>query len=536
MIYEYTAGRPPREAAQRRPRPTAARVAVAGLVAMLTLAGCARIPRAASSATTPEPPSPTTLLAQAGYVGVPFRWERHYPVIDATIGTARATLILDSGFGGELELIIPSGGQWSSVHVTDIRGTMGTAAGSEPGTWALADQVRVGSLALGSMEAYVRAATEELGALGAVTLSGRGAIVDYATDTLYLLDDKVPSVPSAVPSVATTRSLRATLEAAGQYRTFLALMRDAGLLPLLEDSTRNDATVDSLAWRAFRLRAIQRAGAAALPPTRERTLSTRRGIDRLLRQAGRQTVFAPTDAAFARLPPAVLRALRLDTAQLRGVLRAHFLQSTYLDTAALRTLVRGLARPPSPTMDFHVLGNRIDIDRLVDGENGTVLARATIVQPDLVGGSDIAHGIDRVLVPQEIATPFATALADGGYIAIRMSRLANGMYVVRAAVDSAPVTLLVDTGSPSPLTLDSTRVQDRRQPRERSISFASAPGMTVSAGAALADLGQVNQALEAQDIPPIDGILGSELLTRYAARVDCATGTLYLQRSALPPR
>lgn len=505
---------------------------------MLEITGCAPTPGRPPGAGAPESLPVVTLLARAGYVGIPFRWDHHYPVIDATIGATPATLILDSGFGGELELVVSSSGQFPGVHVTGIQGSVGTATGIEPGMWALADQVRVGSLTLGSMEAYVRAATEELGVLGAVALDGRGAIVDYVTDTLYLL---AGAAPPAVPPIAATRSLRTTLEAAGQYRTFLALMRNAGLLPLLEDRTRtrDDGIVDSLAWRAFRLRAIQQAGAGALPPTRERTLSTRKGIDRLIRQTGRQTVFAPTDAAFARLTPAAMRALRSNPVRLRSLLEAHLLPSTYLDTVALKTLVRGLARPSDPTLDFHLLGNRIDIDRLVGGESGTVLARATIVQPELVGGNDIAHGIDRVLIAQEVPTPFATALIARGYVAIAMSRLANGMYVIRAAVDSVPVTLLVDTGSPSPLTLDTTRVttrvRNRRRTQERRLSFGSATGMTVSTGVTSADLNQVNQVLTLQDIPPIDGILGSAFLIRYGARLDCAIGALYLQRSPLPP-
>src|SRR5881394_434649 len=100
MVHEYTAGRPSRKIVTGAPRQPAARaVAIVLFLATLQVAGCAPIPGTTSSSSAragaPESRPIAMLLAQAGYVGIPFRWDRRYPIVEAIVGTTPVTLILD---------------------------------------------------------------------------------------------------------------------------------------------------------------------------------------------------------------------------------------------------------------------------------------------------------------------------------------------------------------------------------------------------------------------------------------------------------
>lgn len=104
---------------------------------------------------------------------------------------------------------------------------------------------------------------------------------------------------------------------------------------------------------------------------------------------GPYTVFAPTNAAFKKLPAATLEAVQADPALLRKVLLYHVVkgdvraaQVVKLDGKSARTLE----------------GQRVSID--VRG--GSVLLNKTVrvTKTDVLASNGVIHVIDRVLVPK----------------------------------------------------------------------------------------------------------------------------------------
>ena len=300
-------------------------------------------------------PTLASLLARDGYVGIPFQWDADdHLLLDAMVDTTAVTLLLDSGFGGELELAKQVYNHLSGVHVSKVKGSTGTAYGTESGLWGFTDRITLGAIALGPLETYL---------LPSASLT--------VSDSVYLLsgDSASPLFPAPAGG---TPTLHAVLEQAGQYRIFLDLMREAGLLSLLQNPSPSDTGTDSLAWRGLHL------------------------------SRGSTT----------------LRALRADRPRLTQVLAAHLIKDTRLDT-----------------------------------------------------------------------------------------------------------------GCPYPLVLDLQRMGDQALAASASVTFRSAPGLTISMAITPVDLTSVNDILQSQDIPPIDGIVGSRLLRQYGARPDYATGTFSLHQS-----
>lgn len=105
------------------------------------------------------------------------------------------------------------------------------------------------------------------------------------------------------------------------------------------------------------------------------------GIADKLNAPGPFTVFAPTDEAFAKLPPKDLDALLADKTKLESVLQYHVVAGK-LSAADLATA----------KTEKSVAGPDLAID-------GTKIAGATIVKPDLVASNGVIHAIDTVLVP-----------------------------------------------------------------------------------------------------------------------------------------
>ncbi len=476
----------------------------------------------------PASQAPATIaeaLAQAGYVAIPFSWARSgHQLVDATIDTMSVTLNLDSGFSGSL-LLDPAFVGASGIRMTDVTGSLATVYGTRSYRQAFVDRIAFGSVALELLEASMLPPQVAQGYLGMAALSAQAAIIDFVTDTLYLL--AAPSGQRPAGRHVTAPNLRALLEVAGHYGTFLMLMQEAGLLPLLEGKAL-DTTLDSLTWEGFRIRALQQPGLDTMPDGRERVLKTRQALNERLRQDGQLTAFVPTDAAFAQLTPEALRALRADRTQLARVLRAHLLTDTRLDTLTLRTFIGGASQPEGAALGFYAMGPRLDVARLTSREDGTLLSRATIVDPNLSTATGIAHGIDRVLLSPSVSALPAATLASQGYVAIPLYRHPNGWYVVRAKLNGTPVTLAVDTGAPCEIAIGN-EMFERLLDQDLSLTLDSAT--TVGVSAISVDLKPSNQKNQAYDVGPIDGILGSTLLSTYHAYLDYATATLYL---ALP--
>jgi uncharacterized surface protein with fasciclin (FAS1) repeats len=99
------------------------------------------------------------------------------------------------------------------------------------------------------------------------------------------------------------------------------------------------------------------------------------------------TVFAPTDAAFAAMPPAELNRLMADKAALQKFVMHHLVNAPVPASKIKGT--KGMW--PAGSGDTKIL---------LDGSDETALKAdgATIVQPDVKTGSGTIHVVDRVLI------------------------------------------------------------------------------------------------------------------------------------------
>ena len=101
--------------------------------------------------------------------------------------------------------------------------------------------------------------------------------------------------------------------------------------------------------------------------------------------SGELTVFAPTDAAFRKVPKATLRKVQRNPALLKRVLLYHVVAGT-VPSSSVVTL-RSAKTLAGPSVRIRVTGSRVFVDR----------ARVTAV--DVRASNGVIHVIDRVLIP-----------------------------------------------------------------------------------------------------------------------------------------
>ncbi|HET9215602.1 MAG TPA: fasciclin domain-containing protein [Terriglobia bacterium] len=110
------------------------------------------------------------------------------------------------------------------------------------------------------------------------------------------------------------------------------------------------------------------------------------GLIDTLKGTGPFTVFAPTDEAFAKLPPGTLDSLLKDPAKLKSILLYHVVAGKVLakDVVTLKsaTSVQGAAIPISVT------GGKVMADN------------ANVVKTDIMAGNGVIHVIDTVILPE----------------------------------------------------------------------------------------------------------------------------------------
>lgn len=113
------------------------------------------------------------------------------------------------------------------------------------------------------------------------------------------------------------------------------------------------------------------------------------GLQQALENEGPSTVFAPTDAAFAKLPKGQLAGLlkKENRGKLRKVLTYHIIPQKilYKDLIAQGN---NAATARSTLLTFRQSGKKIKV-------NG-----ASIVKADMVASNGVVHSIDRVLIPK----------------------------------------------------------------------------------------------------------------------------------------
>ncbi|BAU47378.1 beta-Ig-H3/fasciclin [Sulfurifustis variabilis] len=109
------------------------------------------------------------------------------------------------------------------------------------------------------------------------------------------------------------------------------------------------------------------------------------GLEETLRGEGPFTVFAPTDAAFAKIPPEQLDALLKDKEALTKVLTYHVVPG--------RVMASDVAKLNSAKT---VQGQSVTIDT----REGVKVDEAKVVQTDIVASNGVIHVIDSVILPK----------------------------------------------------------------------------------------------------------------------------------------
>jgi uncharacterized surface protein with fasciclin (FAS1) repeats len=112
------------------------------------------------------------------------------------------------------------------------------------------------------------------------------------------------------------------------------------------------------------------------------------GVRETLEAPGPFAILAPTDDAFAQLPPGELDALLKDTHKLKQVLMYHVLFGDVRsdDLAEI---------DEAPTVEGSVV--------IVNRENGKIQVNdANVLKTDMLADNGVVHTIDRVLIPTMI--------------------------------------------------------------------------------------------------------------------------------------
>jgi uncharacterized surface protein with fasciclin (FAS1) repeats len=128
---------------------------------------------------------------------------------------------------------------------------------------------------------------------------------------------------------------------------------------------------------------VQTAVAAGSFKTLTKLLE-RAGLRRELQQPGPYTVFAPTDAAFAKVPKKKLNALLRSKTKLKAVLLYHVLGKKL---TAADVVKRSSAKTLSgKKIRFRVEGSNVFVNR------------ARVTRPDVMASNGVIHAVDHVLI------------------------------------------------------------------------------------------------------------------------------------------
>ena len=110
------------------------------------------------------------------------------------------------------------------------------------------------------------------------------------------------------------------------------------------------------------------------------------GLVETLKGAGPFTVFAPTDEAFAALPPGTLDAVLKDKAKLTSILTYHVVAGKVMAKDVV-----GLNGKTAKTIQGG--------DLKIDTTSGVKIGGATVITADVETSNGVIHVIDKVLLP-----------------------------------------------------------------------------------------------------------------------------------------
>jgi uncharacterized surface protein with fasciclin (FAS1) repeats len=151
-----------------------------------------------------------------------------------------------------------------------------------------------------------------------------------------------------------------------------ALLAVATLAPSASARTSGQATIVETAATAGQFKTLT-------------MLLKRAGLVSTLEKPGPYTVFAPTDAAFKKVPKATLNALLGDKAKLKAVLLYHVLAGKV--TAADVVKLTSAKTANGQTLRIRVAGSNVFVNR------------SKVTKPDVIASNGVIHVINRVLIP-----------------------------------------------------------------------------------------------------------------------------------------
>ena len=117
------------------------------------------------------------------------------------------------------------------------------------------------------------------------------------------------------------------------------------------------------------------------------------GLAETLQGPGPFTVFAPTDAAFAKLPAGTLESLLADKEQLASILSYHVVSGKVMAADLVKSNGATPATVNGQPLDIVVRGGKV----YVNGVN--------VVTADVQASNGVVHIIDAVLMPTAAAAP-----------------------------------------------------------------------------------------------------------------------------------
>ena len=158
-----------------------------------------------------------------------------------------------------------------------------------------------------------------------------------------------------------------------RFMTAVALLSTVTLAPVAVQAQAPTKDIVATAVAAGTFNTLARALTAA-------------GLIETLKGPGPFTVFAPTDAAFAKLPPATLTALLADKKKLTAVLTYHVVSGK-----VMAAQVVGMTEATS------VQGGKIGI--MMMGGKVMLNNSATVTATDIQATNGVIHVIDTVILP-----------------------------------------------------------------------------------------------------------------------------------------
>jgi len=115
------------------------------------------------------------------------------------------------------------------------------------------------------------------------------------------------------------------------------------------------------------------------------SLLTKAGLVTTLEGKGPFTVFAPTDAAFAKLPKATLASLANNKAKLRAVLLYHVVKGKV--TAAQAVKLHSAKTLEGKSLSIRASGGKV------------IVGGATVIKANVLASNGVIHVINKVLIP-----------------------------------------------------------------------------------------------------------------------------------------